>query len=374
MSPDPSMYFPIAAPDGSPVLPRRPDGKDGRWRWGEGKVERERSRIEWRSGDSGWVPYFRIFADTSSGRPPETIWYHSDVGSSRGAKAEIKAIFGDAVFDTPKPIGILRRVLEIASEPDSIVLDSFAGSGTTPHAVLEANKRDGGSRRFIAVEMEEYADKLTAERVRRVIQGYSFEGTQKTELLRERLNWRAIENSAEIVHRVRGVENLHGHEFDRITKQVKDGELILTGEKAVAELAEGLGGSFTYCTLGEPVELDRLLTGTDLPGYAALGGLLFHMATSQALPEGELNEAKHYLGATGGVHAWLFYRPDLDWLKSPEAALSLSFARTIAAQFPNERHLVFAPARHVSQRMLDGEGLPVEFVPLPFALYRVERV
>jgi adenine-specific DNA-methyltransferase len=207
-----------------------------------------------------------------------------------------------------------------------------------------------------------------------VINGYPYSGTQKSELLRQSLNWRSIENATDLVHRVQEVETLHGKEFDRIKKEVKEGELIVTGEKAVAEQAEGLGGSFTYCTLGEPIELDRLLTGAELPSYAALGALLFHMATSQALPQGELNEAQHYLGATGGVHVWLIYRPDLEWLKSPEAALSLSFARAIAAQYPGQRHLVFAPARHVSQRMLDAEGLPVEFVPLPFALYRVERV
>ncbi len=375
----PNLFYAMIAPDGAEVFPNLQNGSDGAWRWSKEKVAAEASRIEWRRGRSGWTPYFRIYADTSNGRPPETIWYHRDVGSSRGAKAEIKRIFGYGAFDTPKPLGLVQRVLEIATNPNSVVLDSFAGSGTTAHAVLEANKRDGGKRKFILVQLDEGegradADNLTAERVRRVIEGYPFSGTQKTELLRERLNWRAIENAVDLVHRVQGLENLHGHEFDRITKQVKDAELIVTGEKAVAEQAEGLGGAFTYCTLGDPVELDRLLTGDDLPGYAALGGLLFHMATSQALPQGELNEAQHYLGATGGVHVWMIYRPDLEWLKSPEAALSLSFARQIAAQYPDQRHLVFAPARHVSQRMLDGEGLPVEFVPLPFALYRVERV
>jgi adenine-specific DNA-methyltransferase len=121
----------------------------------------------------------------------------------------------------------------VATDKDSIILDSFAGSGTTAHAVLDANKRDCGNRRFILVEMEDYADRLTAERVRRVIKGYDFTGTQKTELLRERLNWRVIEKANDLVDKVQGIENLHGHEYDRITKQVKDGELIVTGEKRV---------------------------------------------------------------------------------------------------------------------------------------------
>lgn len=369
----PSMYFPILAPDGEEVLPIRPDGSDGRWRWGKDKMEREAERIEWRGSAGQWTPYFRIYADTSSGRPPETIWYNVDVGSSRGAKAEIKAIFRDSAFDTPKPIGIVKRVLEIAAEKDSVILDSFSGSGTTAHAVIEANTRDGGNRRFILVEMEDYADRLTAERVRRVINGYDFQGTQRTELLRERLNWRALTKAADLVHTVEGIENLHGHEYDRIKKEVQDGDLIVTGEKTVAERAEGLGGTFTYCTLGEPVELDRMLTGETLPPYVGLGAALFHMATNRALDPAAVREADFYLGATEGQHVWLIYKPDLEWLKSSDAALTLSLARTLAASDPDRRHLVLAPARYVSQKMLAEQNLPVEFVPLPFALYRLDQ-
>lgn len=75
-------------------------------------------------------------------------------------------------FDTPKPTRLVERILQIASDADSIILDSFAGSGTTAHAVLNMNKADGGHRKFILVEMEDYADSITAERVRRVIRGY----------------------------------------------------------------------------------------------------------------------------------------------------------------------------------------------------------
>lgn len=75
-------------------------------------------------------------------------------------------------FDTPKPYRLIERILQIASDSDSIILDSFAGSGTTAHAVLNMNKADGGHRKFILVEMMDYADSITAERVKRVIKGY----------------------------------------------------------------------------------------------------------------------------------------------------------------------------------------------------------
>lgn len=369
----PNLYFPLIAPDKTEVFPKRQDGSDGAWRWSKGKIEAEHQRIEWRPGRAGWTPYFRIYADTSGGRPPETIWYHRDVGSSRTAKAQIKQIFGEAAFDTPKPLGLVERVIEIATTPSSIVLDSFAGSATTAHALLNANQRDGGNRRFILVEMEDYADRLTAERVRRVIKGYEFKGTQKTDLLRERINWRTLENPNALTDKVQGVENLHGHEFDRIRKEVKDSELIVTGEKTVAERAEGLGGEFTYCTLGPAVELDKILTGETLPAFAALSSVLFHTATNRAFDTAQAALDKGYLGSSGGQHIWLIYKPDLEWLKSPEAALTLSKAREFAAAYPEDRHLVFAPARYVSQKLLAEENIAVEFVPLPFALYRIER-
>ena len=252
------------------------------------------------------------------------------------------------------------------------MLDSFAGSGTTAHAVLEANQRDGGNRRFILVEMEDYADRLTAERVRRVIKGYEFSGTQRTELMREKITWSRLK-SQKLTGAVEAIGNLHGHEYDAIKKAVKDGELIVTGETDVAKRAEGLGGTYTYCTLGNPVELDKVLSGETLPSYAGIGAALFHMATNRALDPATVCEDDFYLGATEGYHVWLIYRPDLEWLKTPEAALTLARAKAFAETDLEKRHLVFAPARYVSQKMLADENIPVEFVPLPFALYRIDR-
>lgn len=333
------------------------------------------NRIWW-GATGGAIPRIKKFlAEAKDGVVPATLWFHGESGTNGSAKEHLRQIFSDAeeLFITPKPVQLLRRILNIATGPESIILDSFAGSATTAHAVLEANKRDGGNRKFILVEMEDYADRLTAERVRRVINGYAFKGTQKTELLRESLNWRALQKAGDLVHKVEGIENLHGHEYDRIKKELKDGELIVTGEKTVEERAEGLGGTFTYCTLGPPVELDKVLAGDTLPSFAALGAALFHMATSRAFDASAIDEHGFYLGESDHRHVWLIYKPDLDWLKSPEAALTLSRAKDFAAAKPGKPHLVFAPSRFVSLKMLADSNLPVEFVPLPFALYRIER-
>ena len=375
----PTMFFPLEDPDGNDVFPIHDNGEEARWSMGKKGIAKHKDagtlvwkRIE-KLGREVWEPYTREFAPTDDPtRPFPTIW--TDVDTMRQAKAMLRRIFGTSdLFDTPKTVKLVARVIEIAASKNAIILDSFAGSGTTAHAVLEANRRDGGNRKFVLVEMEDYVDDLTAERVRRVIGGYAFTGTQKTELLQEKITWSKLKNSGKLAEAVEGIGNLHGHEYDRIRRQVKNGRLIVTGETAVAEWTEGLGGSFTYCTLGDPVELDKLLTGETLPAYDGLGAALFHMATNRAFDPKSLREADFYLGEAGGQHVWLIYKPDLDWLKSPEAALTLTRARDFAARDPEKRHLVFAPARYVSQKMLAEEGIPVEFVPLPFALYRIDR-
>ena len=364
-------YYEVETPAGKKFLP--PDGTSWRFNKEEYPALIAENRLWFGADGLGRPAIKRFLKDVKQGITPQTLWLHGDVGHNQEAARELQMLGFGGQFDTPKPRRLVDRVIEIGLAGDGLMLDSFAGSGTTAHAVLEANKRDGGNRRFILVEMEDYADKLTAERVRRVINGYDFTGTQRTELLRESLNWSKLQKADRLTEQVEKIENLHGHEYDKITKQVKDGDLVVTGEKSVKDRAEGLGGTFTYCTLGEPVELDRVLTGETLPAWPALGAALFHMATSQPMDAGGTNEGAYYLGQTDAQHLWLIYRPDLDWLKSPEAALSLSFAQRIAAEKPDKPHLVFAPARHVSQKMLDAQNLPVEFVPLPFALYRIER-
>jgi adenine-specific DNA-methyltransferase len=371
--------YPVTSPSGR-IIDGPPPGTYWRVSAEKFRTLDKDGRIWW--GESGAnVPRLKRFlSDVQSGRVPQTLWFYRDVGHTQEAKKEIVSIFSDAgrdIFITPKPTRLLGHILDLATGPNDLILDSFAGSGTTGHAVLAANQRDGGDRRFILVEGEAYADDLTAERIRRVIKGYSFTGTQREELLREPLTFTKLRNAATLMERVQGIETLDGPKYDRIAKTVRDGALIVTGERDVAKRTEGLGGSFTYCTLGDPIDMDGLLTGADLPTVEAIAALLYHTATAQAFDPAtitatpEIGEGVIRLGAAGGRFLWLIYRPDLEWLKSGEAALSLSRARSIAATAPGD-HLVFAPAKFVSRELLAQERLPVEYAPLPFALYRVE--
>ncbi len=147
----PTMWFSLTAPDGTEVWPKRKDGTDGRWRWGPKKCQDEAKRIEWVDGKDGWSAYYRIYAATRTGPPPETIFHHAFAGSNRTAKAEINELFGKKPFTTPKPERLIARILNIATCSGDIVLDSFLGSGTT---VAVAQKM---GRRFIGIEMGDHA-------------------------------------------------------------------------------------------------------------------------------------------------------------------------------------------------------------------------
>lgn len=121
------------------------------------------------------------YLEDVGGKLATNLWVYNEVGHTDEAKKELISIFtGKVPFDTPKPSRLLERVFQISTDKDSIILDSFAGSGTTVHAVLNMNKADGGSRKFILIEMMDYADTITAERVKRVIDGYG-EGKKAVE-------------------------------------------------------------------------------------------------------------------------------------------------------------------------------------------------
>ena len=272
---------------------------------------------------------------------------------------------------TPKPVRLLQRILEIATDEDSIVLDSFAGSGTTAHAIIAMNKKDGGNRRFILVECEDYADKLTAERVRRVIKGYSFTGTQRTELMKEKLTLTTLKKAGELLEKANSIEKLEGAQYDRVKKEVKDGVFIATGEKDVIEKTEGLGGSFTFCALGKVMDLETIMRNDgDLPDYESLSRYVFFTATGRALDTVPKRAADGFIGETDLYRLHLHYQPDRAWLRSGEAQLHEDHVKLITGgKPPSKKALVFAVGKYMSQKTLTPQG--VEFCQLPYAIHRM---
>jgi adenine-specific DNA-methyltransferase len=125
--------------------------------------------------DGNAIPQRIQFLSTIEGIAPWTWWPHEEVGHTDESRKEVQDIFGtQTAFDTPKPTRLIQRILQIATDKDSLILDSFAGSGTTGHAVLKQNAEDGGNRRFILVEIDgDIAKDVTRERVKRVAEGYT---------------------------------------------------------------------------------------------------------------------------------------------------------------------------------------------------------
>lgn len=191
----------------------------------------------------------KTYIDSVEGKPPTNLWQYADVGHTDEAAKTLKGIFGGrATFDTPKPMRLVERVLQIAGEREALILDSFAGSGTTAHAVLNMNKADGGNRKFILVEMENYAGSITAERVKRVIDGY--------------------------------------------------GE----GKKAV----EGTGGNFSYYELG-PVLLLPDGNLNEEVGAQKIREYVYYMETKDPLPTEQPKDEPYFMGLCRNTAYYFYY-------------------------------------------------------------------
>ena len=157
------------------IEPMKDKGVEGTWRWGRDTALAQKFYIHPRymPNKRQWSLFEWEYLDERGIVKPTSLWNFKDVNSERGTEMFIKYLgFSKSDFPNPKPVGTIERVLKIATSGNDIILDSFAGSGTTAHSVLNMNKSDGGNRKFILIEMMDYADSITAERVKRVIRGY----------------------------------------------------------------------------------------------------------------------------------------------------------------------------------------------------------
>lgn len=393
-----NQRYPIITPTGKTLSP--PKGRC--WAATEPEFIRLRDveqKVYWPKGGDG-LPRIKQFPWEAKGLVPDTLWMASEVGDTEASKKALMEMFSEREelgLHAPKPVELLERIVHVGAATDSLILDSFAGSGTTAHAVLKANAKDKGTRRFILIEGEDYADRLTAERVRRAIKGYAWVGTQRETLLEEKITLTQFKKAEQWLAKVDAIKRAEGladegdvpgdllaqaaprrKRFDKIETKIDDGVLRVEGVRKVSQRAEGLGGEFTYCTLGDAVGLEQLLSGEKLPSFDALGAWLFYTATGGTLPPAPKHRPAHYLGEALDKHVWLIYRPELAWLKSPDAALTLSTAQAMQAwglahdgerQRAPKGHLVFAPAKYLSNKQL--KDCAVDYAPLPFALYRV---
>ena len=249
------------------------------------------------------------------------------VGYTLHGTRDLREILGVDTFAFPKPQTLIKKLIQQVTSDNDVVLDSFAGSGTTAHAVLELNKEDGGNRKFILVEQEDYANSITAERDRRVISGVK---TAKSDLLKK-----------------------------------------------------GTSGSFSYFELGDTIEMESLLRGKNLPSYTEFARYLFYTATGEEFNEsvisvkwkGEsipddlsLTTNDLFIGESKCYEVYLMYKPDIEWLK--RNALTLEGCRNLPP-FKAKQRLVFAPCKYIDDHTC--LEYRIDFCQLPYEIYRIQR-
>ena len=285
------------------------------WRTSKEKMQvwLQENRIFFGRDGKGAPQLKRYLREVQAGLVPLTIWTYDEVGHTDSARKSLKEVFHDEQlpFDNPKAVGLLERIFMVAADKDALILDSFAGSATTAHAVLALNKSDGGNRKFILVECENYADKITAERVRRVIKG---------------------------------------------VPAAKD-----------PALKTGLGGRFAYCTLGEEINAEKMLTGENLPDYETLARHLVWLNTGDS-PKNITQRKDGFFYETNSRLYHLIYEPNLEFLRSADSALDGDRADRISKKVAEKGKpaVVFAAAKYVGQKELTK--MNITFAALPFAV------
>jgi adenine-specific DNA-methyltransferase len=313
----PNLYYAITNPNtGKQTWPK----KTRVWAYSRTEHERhvEEDLIWWGKDGQGAVPGFKRYRHLlkgDGGLVPSTWWDFEFAGHTDDAKKEFREIFpssGSDDFVTIKPTSLIERILEIGTDKDSIVLDAFAGTGTTAHSVLALNKQDDGSRRFLMIESEGYTGTLTAERIRRVIKG---------------------------------------------VPKSKD-----------EALQKGLGGSFSYVEVGHPMQLEALLKAEKLPSYENLASYVFYTATGEDFDAKRINRKTGFIGESAQYDVYLLYEPDLDYLKS--TALTLDIARSLP-KGSGKKRLVFAPTKYLDSIHLEENR--IEFCQLPFEIYKAVK-
>jgi adenine-specific DNA-methyltransferase len=315
-SPNPreNLRFTIQHPSGRTLEPPA-----NGWRWSKSIVEEkiESGEIIFTQSERGILR--KTYLKDQKGLAPSSLWTDiEETGHNRNAKYELKQIFRELstseIFKTPKPTKFLDKILRIATGPNDLILDSFAGSGTTGHATLALNKKDGGNRRFILIEMEEsVASEVAAERLRRVVNGIS-----------------------------------NGDEEVRV---------------------EALGGGFRYCRLGVPLfnEFGDIDGGVTFPDLAAH---IFFAETGVPIPT-RATEQTSYLGKHAEKAVYLLFSPGQEGFAREASGNVLTPAALADLPPPPEGfegvRVVYAEGTTVTPERLKVEGVVFKQIPYQIA-------
>lgn len=252
------------------------------------------------------VPSVKKFlSEVKDGMTPMTVWTYEEVGHTQDAKKEIKEIFPKSKlpFETPKPTKLMEKILSLKNNPNAIILDSFAGTASTAHAVLKLNAKDGGNRKFIMVEMEDYADSITAERMKKVIKGYDFTGNKTSVLKSYSVNLTTLRKADEIIEEFNQAKT--EEKFSEVKIESNNGNIVILGTEKITEKILGLGGAFDFYELGLPLFDENL---NEKVGLAKIKEYIWFSETRTSFKEP--NKEPYFLGKKDESAYYFIYEKD----------------------------------------------------------------
>ncbi|WP_194190335.1 site-specific DNA-methyltransferase [Clostridium chrysemydis] len=305
----PTMWYPLEAPDGTLVYPYGPTGYESRWRCGKDTYEEfvKENRIEWKQDKGEWKVYLKFYVDGKLKRPT-TLWL-DNVGNKK-ATSEIKSLFGKDVFSHPKPVQLIVDCLKISSHKSAVVLDFFAGSGTTGQAVLEMNRQDNGNRTFILCtnNQNEICEKITYERMKKVIDGYEFKGKKEIILFEKAITLKDLSKMDKILGDVAELEEQVKDSYDKVVKEFKNGVLKVIGRDTIKDKVKGIPANLMY------YKTDYVLKHSSDEEHNFREELLKHIA--------EMVQLEHGIKIDNSKYVILLSDEDADSLEGNEEVLN----------------------------------------------------
>ena len=301
---------------------------------------------------------FKNHIKQNAGKSATNLWLFNDVGHTDEAKKELKSIFnGVAPIETPKPSRLIERIVQIASDPDSIILDSFAGSGTTAHAVLNMNKADGGNRKFILVEMEAYANNLTAERVKRVINGYKAD--QETVLYDEEITVKTLTQGAVMLETAKAVAKAAKGKYSSVkSPKIEEGHLRVVAVDKAKDMVDGLGGNFSYYELGPMLLLPDGNLNEEV-GTQKIREYVYYMETKEPLTAEQPTDSPYFMGLCRNTAYYFYYER--------ERVTTLDHAFLATVQTKAEGYTIYADLCAVPQETLNKYNITFKKIPRDIA-------
>ena len=293
----------------------------------------------------------KTYLNQVEGRLVSNLWKQDEVGHTDEAKKELKEIFGGkSPFDTPKPTRLIERILDIATDDDSIVLDCFAGSGTTAHAVLMANQKKHSNRRFILIELMDYADTTTAYRVKKAITGYEAKMKHEVEIYNKKLTIKNLPHFAQYLDEAKAVSKREQGNYAEIGQpKLVDNCIKVTATRVSNGKVEGLGGSFDYYELGLPLFVDGNLN--EEVEEEKIRQYIYYTETRQPLRRQRKEESRYLLDTFQNTGYYFYYERDrsteltVDTLDivTEKASQYIIYADVcrLPKEFMAEKHIIF---------------------------------